>query len=86
MDTQTYTEVRKNFATVMNSVCENHRPLLVTRQKNAPVVILSLEDYNSLEETLYLLQNPQNASRLMESVAQIKEGQPMHPFKVDDSE
>jgi antitoxin YefM len=70
----TLTKARANLKTVMDDVCQNHAPIVITRQDGEPVVILSLADYNSLEETLYLLGNVSNAKHLMESMAQIKAG------------
>ena len=48
----------------MNNVCDDHSPIIITRQKEKPVVMMSLEDYNAIEETLYLLRSPNNAARL----------------------
>ena len=64
MEAATYTQVRKNFAGVMNRVCDDHVPIIITRQNARPVVMVSLEDYNAIEETLYLLKSPKNAARL----------------------
>lgn len=72
MDAITYTQARKNFTRTMNSVCEDHEPLIITRQNEKPVVMLSLEDYNAIEETLYLLRSPKNAARLAKSLNEIK--------------
>ena len=68
MDTTTYTNARKNFSAVMNGVCDNHQPIIITRQNEQPVVMMSLEDYNAIEETLYLLKSPKNATRLLNSM------------------
>ncbi len=51
MDAITYTQARKNFTSVMNEVCENHAPIIITRQSEKPVVMMSLEDYSAIEET-----------------------------------
>ncbi len=75
MDAITYTQARKNFATVMNQVCENHAPIIITRQSERPVVMISLEDYSAIEETLYLLRSPKNVQRLYNALEQLKEGQ-----------
>ena len=64
MEAATYTQVRKNFASVMNRVCDDHDPIIITRQDARPVVMVSLEDYNAIEETFYLFRNPANAARL----------------------
>jgi antitoxin YefM len=49
----------------MDRVCEDHEPLIITRNGKPSVVMLSLEDYNSLDETAYLLRSPANAKRLL---------------------
>ena len=72
MDTLTYTEARENFAKVMEGVCDDHTPVLITRGKKRKVVLLSLEDYQSMDETNYLLRSPKNAERLMESIQQLE--------------
>jgi antitoxin YefM len=72
MNAITYTQARKNFTQVMNRVCEDHIPLIITRQNQDPVVMLSLEDYNSIEETLYLLRSPRNAERLRSALQRIE--------------
>ena len=72
MDAITYTQARKNFTKAMNSVCEDHAPLIITRQDKKPVVMISLEDYNAIEETLYLFQNSKNAARLSSALVELK--------------
>jgi antitoxin YefM len=74
MDAITYTKARKNFAKVMNSVCEDHAPIIITRQNSEPVVMMSLADYNSLEETMRIYKNPRNAMSLLQSIAQYETG------------
>lgn len=64
----TYSEARQNLADTMNRVCDHHEPIIITRQKSPSVVMMSLEDYNSLMETAYLLRSPANASRLREAL------------------
>ncbi len=75
MDTVTYTTARANLASTMNKVCEDHEPLIITRNGEQSVVMMSLEDYKALEETAYLLRSPANAQRLLASVAQLEAGQ-----------
>ena len=72
METINYTEARQNFRDTMEMVCSNHEPVIITRQNERPVVMMSLEDYNAIEETFYLLRNPKNAARLLQSVENIK--------------
>ncbi len=74
MNVLTYSEVRASFKQVMDDVCVHHEPTVITRQRGEHVVMMSLEDYNSMQETIYLLSSPKNAQRLMESIAQIKVG------------
>jgi len=74
MEAKTYTSVRQNLAKTMEKVCEDHSPVIVTRRKSSSVVIMSLEDYNALEETAYLLRSPKNTRRLIESIAQLEDG------------
>jgi antitoxin YefM len=69
-----YTAARENLASTMNSVCEDHDPVIITRKRNQAVVMLSLEDYSALEETAYLLRSPANAKRLTDSIAQLEQG------------
>ena len=68
MDALSYTQVRSNFAKAINQVCENHAPIIITRQNQKPVVMISLEDFNGIEETLYLMSSPKNAERLRQSL------------------
>ena len=69
-----YTIARGNLAQTMKKVCEDHDPVIITRKNNAAVVMLSLEDYEALNETAYLLQSPKNAKRLLQSIEQLKKG------------
>jgi len=74
MDAITYTAARANLASTMDRVCDDHAPIIITRNRDQAVVMMSLEDYESLEETAYLLRSPANARRLMESVAELEKG------------
>ncbi len=75
MKSITYTNARQNLAKTMEKVCQDHSPIIVTRKTTDSVVIMSLEDYEALEETAYLLRSPKNTRRLIESIAQLEEGQ-----------
>ena len=70
----TYTQVRSNFSETMNRVCEDHVPIIITRQNQSPVVMISLEDYLAIEETLHLLKSPKNAARLAKGIVEIEKG------------
>ena len=74
MDYVSYTELRQNLKKHLDSVCESRAPLVVARQHGEPVVVLSLKEYESLEETLHLLRDPANAARLLQSVKEAEEG------------
>jgi len=74
MATITYSAARTNLASTMKKVCNNHEPVIITRQKEESVVMLSLEDFRALEETAYLLRVPKNARRLLESIAELERG------------
>jgi len=72
MDAITYTAARQNLAKMMEKVCSDHAPVIVTQKSGNSVVILSLDDYEALEETAYLLRSSKNTRRLIESVAQLE--------------
>ena len=74
MDAMTYTTVRANLASTMDRVCDDHEALIITRNGDQAVVMLSLEDYKALEETAYLLRTPSNAKRLLSAAAQLSAG------------
>ena len=74
MNVLTFSETRANLKSVMDNVCTDHSPTVVTRVGGDHVVMMSLSDYNSLEETLHLLGSTKNAKRLDESIAQLRAG------------
>lgn len=70
-----YTAARNNLAGTMKQVCDDHDPVIVTRKNNESVIMMSLEDYESLKETAYLLQSPKNVKRLLKSIEELESGQ-----------
>ena len=74
MKTLTYTQTRENFARTLDAVVDDREEVVVTRAGHEPVVIVSLADYESLKETAYLLQNPANARRLLNSIDRLEAG------------
>ena len=70
-----YTAARENLASTMDRVCTDHTPVIITRNRDQSVVMLSLEDFESLEETAYLLRSPNNARRLLEAIHDLESGQ-----------
>jgi antitoxin YefM len=69
-----FTDFRQNLASHMDRVCDDRTALVVTRQKGRSVVVLSEEEYESLQETLHLLKSPRNADRLREAIAELDAG------------
>jgi len=70
----TYTEARETLAGTIRRVCRDHVPVIITRKRDDSVVMMSLEDYESLTETSYLLRGPRNARRLLDSIKELEEG------------
>lgn len=74
MNSISYTSARNHLAQTMDEVCADHSPVVITRGKSGPaVVMISLEDYQSIEETNYLMRNPNNASRLLDAIHEVEE-------------
>ena len=82
MNAITYSNIEKDFPAVMERVCDDHNPVIITHEKSKSVVLMSLEDYNSIEETMYLLRSPANAERLRASIAEFEAGK----YKIRDIE
>ncbi|MFC4700512.1 type II toxin-antitoxin system Phd/YefM family antitoxin [Glaciecola siphonariae] len=74
MDAISYTAARAKLATTMEQVCNDHAPVIITRKTQPSVVMMSLEDYQAMEETTYLLRSPENARRLLSSIAELEDG------------
>jgi len=77
-------DARKNLASIMDAVCDSHEPVIITRRQAGAVVLMSLEDYNSILETGYLLNSSKNADRLRASVRSVKTGSPEARALPDD--
>ena len=74
MEAISYTEARNTLSSLMDKVCNDHSPVIITRQKQQSVIIISLDDYNAFEETVYLLKSPKNVERLSQAISDLKEG------------
>ena len=74
MKAMSYTAARENLAATMDQVCNDRDPVVITRKRDQAVVMLSLEDYESLEETAYLLRVPTNAKRLQAAIESLETG------------
>jgi len=75
MKTTSYSELRRNLASMIDAVNADHEPVVITRDRGKPTaVLMSLEDYASFEETRYLLRSPKNAERLLDAVEELDAG------------
>ena len=74
MEAITYADLRQNLNAYMDKVIQNHDSIIITRKNNENVVLISVDEYNSLVETNYLLSNKANVEHLRKSIAQHKEG------------
>lgn len=75
MRATSYSDLRRNLASELDRVVEDHEPVVITRGRGKPpAVLLSLEDFGSYEETAHLLRSPRNAKRLLQSIAELERG------------
>ena len=74
MKTMSYTESRARYAEVLDSVVNDREEVVITRAGHDPVVIVSLDDYESLRETAYLMRSPANARRLLDAMERLEAG------------
>jgi antitoxin YefM len=74
MDITTYSNFRQNLKSFLDTIFANKTPLFVTRSKGEDVVVLSKSDYESMEETIYLLSSPKNAERLASGIKEYEQG------------
>jgi antitoxin YefM len=74
MDAVSYSDLRQNLKSYMDKVYFDHDSLIITRKNNENLVLISIEEYNSLMETNYLLGNESNAEHLQKSINQYKNG------------
>ncbi len=75
MQSLSISETRANLKSVLDRVVADKAPVAITRQKGESVVMISQSEWDSIEETLYLLQSPANAKRLLEAVRGLEAGQ-----------
>lgn len=73
MDIINYTTARQNLAQTMDKVIDDHAPITITRGDKA-VVMISLEDWDAIQETIYLMRSPANAQRLLDGIKAFEEG------------
>jgi len=74
MHVLSYSETRARLKEVMDSVVDDHSPVVVTRTRGEAVVMVSLADWRAMEETLHLLSSPVNAERLRGAISELESG------------
>ncbi|TDB52426.1 type II toxin-antitoxin system Phd/YefM family antitoxin [Photorhabdus khanii] len=74
MNTMSYSAFRANLARTLDKVNDDHKPVMITRRNGKPAVVISLEDFQSYEETAYLMTSPKNAVRLNQAIAEVEAG------------
>lgn len=74
MQVTSYSNFRKNLKSFFDNIINNHEPLFISRNKGEDIVVMSKSDFESIQETFYLLKNPANAKRLMEGIAEYEQG------------
>lgn len=74
MKTMSYSESRARYAETLDAVTDDREEVIINRAGHEPVVMVSLDDYESLKETAYLLRNPANARRLLASIDRLENG------------
>lgn len=83
MKTMSYSESRARYAETLNSVVDDREEVVITRAGHEPVVIVALDDYQSLKEAAYLLRSPENARRLLAAIDRLESGAGTHHDPVD---
>jgi len=84
MNAINYSDLRQNLKSVMDNVISSHEPVIVTRRNSDNVVLMSYEDFASIEETAYLLKSPKNAERLRESIRSFEKGSGKEMSLIED--
>lgn len=86
MKTMSYTESRARYAEVLDAVVNDREEVVITRAGHAPVVIMSLEDFDSLRETAYLMRSPANARRLLDAMERLEDGRGQQHDLIDPTD
>ena len=85
MKTMTYTESRAHYAEVLEKVVNDREEVVITRAGHEPVVMVSLDEYESLRETAHLMRSPANARRLLDAMERLETGRG-EPHELLDTE
>ena len=83
MLTTTLSDFRKNIKDYLDKVTQSFETLIINRGKDTGVVVISLEEYNSLKSTQYELSSRVNQQRLDASIEELKEGKKLYKKLVD---
>jgi antitoxin YefM len=86
LDVINYSDARQKLKEIMDRVVADMTQIVITRQKAEPVVMVSLEEWNSILTTLHLLSSPANAERLVSGIAQLDAGEGIEYELVEDDE
>lgn len=84
MDTLSYSAFRNKLASVLDKVNDDHKPVMITRQNGKPAVLMSVEDFQSYEETAYLMASPKNAERLNKAMTEVDSGKTIHKDLIEE--
>lgn len=86
MKTMSYTESRANYAAMLDAVVNDREEVVITRAGHEPVVVVSLDDYEALRETAYLMRSPANNRRLMDAIERLESDQGVEHALVHDAD
>jgi antitoxin YefM len=75
MKTANYTELRNNLKTYLDNVIIDSEPLIVSRQGNNGIVIISLDEYNAIKETEYIMSSPETMAAIHRGENELKQGE-----------
>jgi antitoxin YefM len=84
MNTISFSSARSNLKSVLDEVANDFTTTLIKRRDSEDAVVMSLDNYNSIMETLHLLSSPANAKHLADSIAQVEKGQTVTRALLDD--
>jgi antitoxin YefM len=72
MDPIPYTRLRNELARVLDKINEDRSTVIITRRRGRPAVLMSMDEYSALQETVHLLRSPRNAARLRVAREQVE--------------
>ena len=84
MNAINYTELRQNLKTHMDNAYQDHEPLIITRKDNQNMILMSLDDYNSITETQYLLSTESNTNHLLKSLKESRDNKVFHKDLIEE--